>query len=207
MSARLSVVCVATVVGCTVLAVLIGVVRYHRRLERIKLVLEDGRTYIVTIGKFVPPHAVQYRPAGYEFDRTRPTDFVDQLCSAPCIDPHEYVKLLDDGARAEYLKVDKESGGKLLNAPKNAPFPKPEEEQRILTHWAEIEVGGKRYLVVAGRLIIAGEEYPNYGVALVWVGDRWLQTFDLDKSPLVPVIQRGYEELASFCRSRRKWLR
>jgi hypothetical protein len=150
------------------------------------ITLGVGQTYNVVAGTFNPHHVIKYRNLSYTFDLSKPEELLDALWSTSNRYPQKYLSLLDPAAQEKVKRVDNETGGEIL-APssRDEPFPTPAELTTIFTNWTQVVVNNKTYRIIYGRQIVNGRDYNTLTLVIVKEGDGWLQSFDLENTPLL----------------------
>jgi hypothetical protein len=168
-----------------------------------RLVLSvDGQNCPILLGVYSDPYVVRYRAATATIDPTRSSDVLDALWSTSNRDPKRYLSLLDEKGQVKIKEMDAEAGGKVLEpSARNQPFPLPEELRTVFTHWVELTSGDKVYRVMVGKQTVQGQEFPGLTITLVNNGGRWLQSFDLQDTPLLYLLgSTTHQELLERCR-------
>lgn len=153
-----------------------------------ELLLPNGETYQVLVGKFSPPYEIIYRSPDYPFDLSNPTDVLDALTTfawwgnknyPQYMD--KYLSLVDAGVKKNLLQIDKESGGKYFEAREvNAPTKNDMLTNKIF-FWVEVNKNTKTYRVLVGTSSDQWDTvFQGLSFTLVKNGNQWLQSFDLD---------------------------
>ncbi|MBU4274798.1 hypothetical protein KKE19_03195 [Patescibacteria group bacterium] len=163
----------------------------------VTLKLENGQTLNAIAGKFSPSYVVQFRDPSSDFNLRLPTEVLDALWSTPNRNSQKYLSLLDAGAKTEELRLNQETGGRVLaETEKDKPFPAPDQLQTFFDYWVELNINNKLYRVMVGRSIVEGEEFSGLTITLVKQGDYWLLTYDLTNSPILFTLgTETYEQL------------
>ncbi len=173
------------IIGSIIIALIIGIGIWVAFPRKTNFITTPGHTptnikggKVISLTEAKPSYKLKGLGMQADFDQSDILDVFEALWNIPETNKEPYLALMDANVQKQYEEVHQVPSGS------DEKSPTAGEPSVRITHWVDIESGGKTYRIVVGVQTSGGIDAALFHIAFVQQGNKWIQTFDLDGNDL-----------------------